>query len=93
MEDSDEESDIEIEVGNAENHEHTLQNVEPQHEEQQNVEPQHEEQQHKERPIRERRTPSRLQDYESGEGLSEEEQEVGRVFSCQMMIPQIIRKL
>ncbi|KAI5385894.1 hypothetical protein KIW84_072479 [Lathyrus oleraceus] len=73
--DSDEESDIEIEVGNAENHEHTLQNVEPQHEEQQNVEPQHEEQQHKERPIRERRAPSRLQDYESGEGLSEEEQE------------------
>jgi hypothetical protein len=69
MEDSDEELDIETEVINAGNHEHTLQNEERQHEVQQ----------HKKRPIRERRPPSRLQDYESGEGLSEEEQEVGMV--------------
>lgn len=70
MEDSDEESNIKIEVSNAGNHEHTLQNEERQHEEQQ----------HKKRPIRERKTPSRMQDYESREDLSKEEQEVGLVF-------------
>jgi transposase InsO family protein len=69
MEDSNEELDIETEVINAGNHEHTLQIEERQHEVQQ----------HKERPIRERRPPSRLQDYESGEGHSEEEQEVRMV--------------